>query len=393
MELDYKKMYEKAHDFPSSVIASKSNSWITWLEKQGEQKLCMIQWKGDNLKEVIGFTGKNKNFDKWFTSFEEYERYVHEHNNIFKLFNEDGSHYEVPVGAWIVKTPDGYNVASKAVLKQKPADKVEPKFKVGDWVRAISSGNIFKILSVNDGLYRVLCYDGVEANYPIEDVDYDLAYWAIQDAKDGDVLATESWLYIFKYTNNKNIIQFHCNCPINVNPLEWSFSFDESYLDIYIDANIHPATKEQRELLFQKMKEAGYEWDTEKKELRKIEQTSTWSEEDEERIEFLIAMCNDEQAECVNNSTMYRECTETKDWLNSLKDRVQPKQEWSEEDERIINDAIWLIEHYATDGHKKLLREQTIDKLKSIKPNHWKPSEEQMKWLKDVIDTVPMICR
>ena len=33
-----------------------------------------------------------------------------------------------------------------------------------------------------------------------------------------------------------------------------------------------PATKEQRDLLFAKMKEAGYEWNGEKKELRKIEQ-------------------------------------------------------------------------------------------------------------------------
>ena len=33
--------------------------------------------------------------------------------------------------------------------------------------------------------------------------------------------------------------------------------------------NISPATKEQRDLLFQKIKEAGYEWDSEKKELKK----------------------------------------------------------------------------------------------------------------------------
>ena len=105
---------------------------IDWLEKQGKQKPCMVQWKGDNLKEVIGFTGKDKNFEKWFKSFEEYEKYVHEHNNIFKLFSENGNHYEIPVGAWIVKTPDGYNIASNAVLKQKPADKIEPRFKVGD---------------------------------------------------------------------------------------------------------------------------------------------------------------------------------------------------------------------------------------------------------------------
>lgn len=31
-----------------------------------------------------------------------------------------------------------------------------------------------------------------------------------------------------------------------------------------------PATKEQRDLLFAKMKETGYEWDTDKKELNKI---------------------------------------------------------------------------------------------------------------------------
>lgn len=96
---------------------------IAWLEKQGEQNHFMIQWKGDNLKEVIDFTGVYKEgFEKWFhNSWEEYEKYVHEHNNIFKIFNEDGSHIEVPVGAWIVKTPDGYNIASRYVFRQKPA--------------------------------------------------------------------------------------------------------------------------------------------------------------------------------------------------------------------------------------------------------------------------------
>ena len=34
--------------------------------------------------------------------------------------------------------------------------------------------------------------------------------------------------------------------------------------------DVKPATKEQRDLLFSKMKEAGYEWDSEKKELKMI---------------------------------------------------------------------------------------------------------------------------
>ena len=81
---------------------------------QQEQPINMIQWTGNNLKEVIDFTGKSPRFGEWFKSWEEYENYVHSHNDILKLFCEDGSHYEVPVGAWIVKTPDGYNVPSVA---------------------------------------------------------------------------------------------------------------------------------------------------------------------------------------------------------------------------------------------------------------------------------------
>ena len=111
---------------------NRFNELVAWLEKQSEQKPCMVQWKGDNLKEVIDFTGKDKNFEKWFKSFEEYEKYVHEHNNIFKLFSENGNHYEIPVGAWIVKTPDGYNIASNAVLKQKSANKIEPYRRVSE---------------------------------------------------------------------------------------------------------------------------------------------------------------------------------------------------------------------------------------------------------------------
>ena len=141
----------------NSEYKKKAEKAIAWLEKQGEQKPCMVQWKGDNLKEVIGFTGKDKNFDKWFKSFEEYEKYVHEHNNIFKLFTENGNHYEIPVGAWIVKTPDGYNIASNAVLKQKSANKIEPKFKVGDRIRhkVTNKDDVYEITKVYDDSYGI----------------------------------------------------------------------------------------------------------------------------------------------------------------------------------------------------------------------------------------------
>ena len=136
---------------------NRFNELVAWFEKQDEQKPCMVQWKGDNLKEVIDFTGKDKNFEKWFKSFEEYEKYVHEHNDIFKLFDENGNHYEIPVGAWIVKTPDGYNIASNAVLKQKSANKIEPKFKVGDRIRhkVTNKDDVYEITKVYDDSYGI----------------------------------------------------------------------------------------------------------------------------------------------------------------------------------------------------------------------------------------------
>lgn len=107
---------------PNRMIQPIFDDWIAYLEKQGEQKPKMIQWTGKNLKEVIDFTGKSPRFDEWFKSWEDFENYVHSHGDIFKLFCEDGSHYEVPVGAWIIKTPDGFNTPSRFRFIQKPAE-------------------------------------------------------------------------------------------------------------------------------------------------------------------------------------------------------------------------------------------------------------------------------
>ena len=108
---------------PYCCIGSiRRQKWAAYFEKQKEQKLIMIQWKGDNLKEVIDFTGKSPRFEEWFKSWEDFENYVHSHGDILKLFCEDGSHYEVPVGSWIVKTPDGYNIPSRFRFIQKPAE-------------------------------------------------------------------------------------------------------------------------------------------------------------------------------------------------------------------------------------------------------------------------------
>ena len=261
----------------NSDYKKKAENAIAWLEKQGEQKPCMVQWKGDNLKEVIGFTGKDKNFEKWFKSFEEYEKYVHEHNNIFKLFSENGNHYEIPVGAWIVKTPDGYNIASNAVLKQKSADKIEPKFKVGDWV-VDNRGYVWKIEGTLKGMlndfYLLEGVEGDESRPTIDWADKTFHLYTIQDAKDGDVVSF--------YSDYKGKKMFQIGIVEKyVGKLGGSYNTFKTYVGMDWDNKLHigrymgcddiyPATKEQRDALIMKtLNDVGYEWDVEKKELKK----------------------------------------------------------------------------------------------------------------------------
>lgn len=113
---------------------------------------------------------------------------------------------------------------------------------------------------------------------------------------------------------------------------------------------------------------------------KQVEQKPAWSEDDENRINRLIAYFEDKESFTAEDDIVYA------NWLKSLKDRVQPKQEWSEEDEKMLNQIIKDYER----GNESWLKGQgslpfgnRITWLKSLRPqNRWKPSDEQMEALK-----------
>lgn len=71
------------------------------------------------------------------------------------------------------------------------------------------------------------------------------------------------------------------------------------------------------------------------------------------------------------------------DWFKT--NVFPPKQEWSEEDEKMLTDISWAIRYCAYDDKKKKrVHDWFINRLESLRPP-FKPSEEQMGALRDVI--------
>jgi len=199
-------------------------------------------------------------------------------------------------------------------------DKVEPKFHEGDW---ITNGDYtWKIVEVMPLDYTLQSQDGntiVDDN--ISYVDEQFHSFTVKDARDGDVLITvdDERPFIFKGCLDPN----HPDSPVAYCGIdtEGYFCVGESKFNYWwTDEKVHPATKEQRNLLFQKMKEAGYEWDAEKKELKKIEQKTVWSEEDEKNWQGVIdeIKANKSNAPDCDVKTYDRFLS----WLESLKQRL-----------------------------------------------------------------------
>ena len=148
--------------------------------------------------------------------------------------------------------------------EQKSVDKVKPKFHKDDWVVNNDTGDVFQVNEIRDGKYCLWPIDSeIVEHLRIIAVDTDYHLWSIQEAKDGDVL-TDVYgnIGIYEKCDDFNWTSY---CSLGHNggfqPFEVEHENEKTY----------PATKTQRDTLFTKMKEAGYEWDAEKKKSKRFE--------------------------------------------------------------------------------------------------------------------------
>lgn len=156
----------------------------------------------------------------------------------------------------------GYEDAKCEIEKQgeqKTADKIEPKFKVGDWIVFNNDhDSIYQVEKIENYEYtqRHILGGSMPLSFSHGDM---IRAWTIEDARDGDVLYSPSNNLIWIYKDRG-----HYYACVNMNYATQNVATNEL---IYIPDDAIPATKEQRDTLFTKMKEAGYMWDAEKKEL------------------------------------------------------------------------------------------------------------------------------
>lgn len=197
------------------------NQWIAWLEKQGEQK------------------SKNESTDTCGSLIIKSKEFPASKKRDFGYFSES-------------------------------VDKIEPKFHVRDWV-VTDKGDTIQIAAVNSGYYTL--NNGIDFNMSYVDKYWRL--WTIQDAKEGDVLASDNGIIILVKESRDSSwgyrLSYHC-------AILYDGTFE--YREFHVTPEVFfPATEEQRDLLFSKIRKADCEWDDDKKELKKIEPNDTTQEE------------------------------------------------------------------------------------------------------------------
>lgn len=140
-------------------------------------------------------------------------------------------------------------------------NKVEPRFKVGDWVVNIV-GMVNRIIKDwGDGYtldnHVYLSDSWAAKNYRL---------WTAKDARDGNVLVAKidkepnDFIYIFHEFSPGG---FYSHCYLDARTNNFHKGIYHNTCNVGV-----PAIKEQRELLFAKMAEEGYVWDGENKELK-----------------------------------------------------------------------------------------------------------------------------
>lgn len=377
---------------------------LAWLEKQGEQKPKNRYTFNSipRLLDMIEPTDRAKSYCQ----------------KLIDSLLQEGYATDAKIVSNYLKQMNGEKVAMATMDEQKPADNVEPKFHIGDCV-VDNCGYVWKIEGILNQFYILEGIEGGESRPTIEWVNKTFHLWTIADAKEGDVLFSLDSSQPFIYKERKPHEQATAYCGINIYGKFFVWNTEDCIitLDRYI-----PATKEQRDLLFTKMKDAGYEWDWLNKELKKIEQNSfesdsvekamckagyEWSEEthqlkkieQEQTIDYPENLPKDNWELVHEFVEKFGRIPKDEDELNALVEYILKRQKsaWSEEDEKMLNEIVGIITGYnaytgtISVAYDKHIRQ--IDWLKLIKDRIQPQNCIYYNPYKEVVESIAEMCK
>lgn len=244
--IDYLRERQSCESYGQYVL--RYDRWITWLEKQGqgEQRIAWSEEDEYLLDETTRHLEELIRIDK------------------AKHCGVDVQYYQRDID-WLKSIkervqpkqgePKDYNSIDPHF--GKPIDKIEPKkFKVGDFI--VNDYCKGKIIELTNDAYLLDTGQGIPFS-----CEHNIHLWTCQDAKDGDVLCTYECdepkiVFVLKGTPKKHYaLSYYCYYNIM-----YPYFEPDSKTGCLApnEEDVKPATEEQRNLLFQKMKESGYEW-------------------------------------------------------------------------------------------------------------------------------------
>ena len=186
----------------------------------------------------------------------------HEGAKLYNLLDKQGE--QKPEGKSAL---DGINEEKVNNTNIVDTDKIEPKFKDGDWIINKTNNSVCQIIGHENNTYHVKNYNCAYYQL-IKVIDDRYRLWHITDAKDGDILVTgDGNIFIFKGIQDCTVYDY---CGLYYGKVDiYSSQVNES-CPTELPTNYTPAVKEQRDLLIKTLNDAGYDFDFEKKELKSI---------------------------------------------------------------------------------------------------------------------------
>ena len=154
------------------------------------------------------------------------------------------------------------------LLSEKPtniANKIEPKFKVGDWVTTEGgfSPIVIKNVDVDNNKYKVRVSScGIKGFPKIDYIDSLYHLWTIKDAKNGDVLVSDNSVFIFQKEYIAGKPTAYCGIM--------NGQFIQAQDGCWTNERCYPASEKDFALLIYKMKDEGYRFDFVNKELKPL---------------------------------------------------------------------------------------------------------------------------